>query len=110
MVIEGAMLAANHYTNAALHVLGIRREDSDIIHTDYMTVAQYRRLEILAGGLLAGLESIEDLRAPFVRGSASGGAAAARKARKSLDAVIAAFGCLKPTDLPMADYLPSKAP
>ena len=106
MIIEGAMLATNHYANAALHKLGIRPPERDIIHTDYMQVSEFRRLEILAGDLLGTLEQIEELRAPFVRGCAPGGEEAGAQARVLLDRAISQFSALKPNDLPMQDYLP----
>jgi hypothetical protein len=109
MVIEGAMLAGNHYVNASLHKLGIRAQHVDIVHTDFMTVAQFRRLEILAPKVLECLEAIEDFRAPFVRGNASGGAAAAAEARAQLAKLIDAYRRLKPNTLPIVDYVPAEA-
>lgn len=107
LIIEAAMLASNHYVNAALHKLGIRPSERDIVHTDYLRVSEYRRLEILGGGLLHTIEGIEDLRAPFVRGCAAGGEAAGREARMLLDRAVAEYQNLKPNKLPMQDYLPT---
>lgn len=107
LIIEGAMLATNHYVNAALHKLGIRPPDVDIIHTDYLRVSEYRRLEILADDLLHTIEQIEELRAPYVRGCAAGGKKAARQARTLLDRAHLEFEAVEPNTLPMQDYLPS---
>jgi hypothetical protein len=109
MVIEGAMLAGNHYVNATLHKLGIRAQHADIIHTDYMSVAQFRRLGILAPDVLDCLEAIEAFRAPFVRGNAPGGASAASEARILLAKLVDAFHHMKPNTLPIVDYMPAEA-
>lgn len=106
VIVEGAMLSINHCVNAALHILGIRPANNDIIHSDYMTVAEMTRLRILAGDLLDCLERAEDLRAPFVRGCAPNKEAASRQARKDIREAIDIAAALKPIDLPMVDYKP----
>lgn len=106
IIVEGGMLAINHCVNAALHILGLRAADNDIIHSDYMSVAEMTRLRILAGDVLDCLERVEDMRAPYVRGCAPNKESAARQARIDIRAAIDHVGKLKPLDLPMVDYKP----
>ena len=85
--IEGAMLAATHYANIALHRLGITSVEWDIIHSDFLTVMDHVRFELLEPRLLAALEGIEELRPPWVRGDANGGQAAGDRALELLQVV-----------------------
>lgn len=104
--IDGAMLAANHYANMALHILGICPEKWDMIHSEYLTVIDYTRFRILAGDLLAALDGIEELRAPFVRGGADGGEQAGEEAMRLLAKARTAALAVKPTGIPIVNYTP----
>lgn len=106
MRIDGAMLAANHYVNLALHVLGLAPEERDIIHSEFMSVIDHRRFEAAATRLLEALEEIEELRAPFVRGSAAQGEAAGERALQMLAVVRREAWALKPIGFPIANYVP----
>jgi hypothetical protein len=106
MRIDGAMLAANHYVNLALHVLGILPEERDIIHTEFLDVIDYRRFEVAAHELVAALEAIEDLRAPFVRGAAPGGVEAGERALQSLARVRQEALKVRPIGFPLPKYTP----
>lgn len=106
IIVEGAMLSINHCVNAALHILGLKDIKSDIIHSDYMSVAEMTRLRILAGDLLDCLERVEEMRAPYVRGCAPNKEAAARQAREDCRSAVTIVTALKPLDLPMVDYKP----
>jgi hypothetical protein len=48
MRIDGAMLAATHYANMALHVLGLSVSERDIIHTEFLQVIDYKRFRVAA--------------------------------------------------------------
>jgi hypothetical protein len=104
--IEGAMLAANHYANLALHVFGIRAEEEDIIHSEYLAVIDHIRFQLLAPDLLEALEEIEELRAPYVRGGAPGGEEAAEQARGLLARTRTAALALEPPEIPILAYAP----
>jgi hypothetical protein len=106
MRIDGAMLAANHYVNLALHVLGIRPEAHDIIHTEFLEVIDYRRFEVAASALIEALEAIEELRAPFVRGAAPNGIEAGERALHQLARVEQEALKLRPIGFPMPKYTP----
>ena len=56
MRIDGAMLAATHYANMALHVLGLSVSERDIIHTEFLQVIDYKRFRVAARALLEALE------------------------------------------------------
>jgi hypothetical protein len=107
--IDGAMLAASHYANLALHRLGLVAEDSDMIHTEFLRVIDYRRFEAAAKPLLVALEAIEDLRAPFVRGAAPGGEAAGQRAIELLAVVRREALAAQPIGFPIVDYRPEAA-
>ncbi len=87
VVIEGVMLAATEWFNAALHRMGERQIDADVMHAEFMTHGERRRIEILAPSLLHALDEIEEMRAPYVRGDREGGEAAARRAWELLATV-----------------------
>jgi hypothetical protein len=106
MRIDGAMLAANHYVNLALHVLGIRPDDRDIIHTEFLDVIDYRRFEVAARELVDALEAIEELRAPFVRGAAPNGIEAGERALQQLALVEQQALRLRPIGFPLLKYTP----
>ena len=108
MRIDGAVLAASHYANLALHRLGIVPETHDIIHTEFLEVIDYRRLEVAAGVLVEALEAIEELRAPFVRGAASGGAEAGERALALLARVREAAMKVEPIAVALPKYTPRK--
>ena len=106
MRIDGAMLAANHYVNMALHVLGIRPDERDVIHTEFLDVVDYRRFEVAAGRVVEAIEAIEELRAPFVRGAAPDGVAAGERALEQLARVEAEALKLRPIGFPLLKYTP----
>jgi hypothetical protein len=106
MRIDGAVLAASHYVNLALHRLGILPETRDIIHTEYLEVIDYRRLAVVAEPLVEAIEAIEELRAPFVRGSAPGGIEAGERALELLVSVRETAVALEPIGFALPKYVP----
>ncbi len=107
--IEGAMLATTHWVNLTLHVTGIRSEDDDMIHTDYLTGAELARLEIVGGDLLQAMTAIEEFRAPHVRGAAANGPAAGEKALRSVEMARREALAAKAPALPFVTYLPTNS-
>ena len=65
-LIEGAMLSATHWFNAALHAAHIRTAQHDVMHGTKLTVEEHKRCETLLGPLVEALEEIEELRSPYV--------------------------------------------
>lgn len=108
MRIDGAVLAASHYANLALHRLGIMPETQDIVHTEFLEVIDYRRLEVAAGALVEALEAIEELRAPFVRGAAPRGVEAGERAVALLARVREAALKTEPIAVALSKYTPRK--
>jgi hypothetical protein len=106
MRVEGAMLAATHYTNMALHILGLTPRDHDIIHTEFLQVIDYKRFRVAAPRLLEALEGLESLRAPYVRGAAPEGPIAGEKALQLLDVARSEAKCVRPLGFPIVNYIP----
>jgi hypothetical protein len=106
MRVDGAMLAATHYTNMALHILGLTPHDRDIIHTEFLQVIDYKRFRVAAPLLLEALEGIESLRAPYVRGAAPDGPIAGDKAVKLLDIARNEAKRVRPLSFPIVNYIP----
>ena len=104
--VEAAMLAATHWTNRSLHILGILPEAHDMIHTDYLTGADHLRLKLVAPALLAAVEGIEDLRAPYVRGAAPDRVAAGETAIRLLALVEVEARKVRAPELPFVTYSP----
>ncbi len=86
-LIEGAMLAATHWFNAALHRVRIRAEDDDVMHGTKLTVEEHKRCETLLPELLDALEVIEELRSPYVRGAEPDGVRAGQLALEKLEVI-----------------------
>jgi hypothetical protein len=106
MRIDGCMLAANHYGNLVLHVLGIRAPEDDIIHSEFLLAMDLTRLRVMAPEVLESLEGIEDLRAPYVRGGAPGGEEAGGKAIELLARCRKAALSVKPSGMQIVSYMP----
>jgi hypothetical protein len=100
------MLAATHYTNLALHTLGLTLPERDVIHTEFLRVIDYRRFLIAAPVLVQALEDLESLRPPYVRGDEQGGPAAGETALKLLKIVQREAVSIKPLPFPVVDYVP----
>ena len=83
-VIEGCMLAGTHWFNAALHRFGLRPDDLDVLHAEYLHSADRVRINIVAPRMLKAIDEIEASRALYVRGNVGNGGQAARRALKSL--------------------------
>lgn len=86
-VIEGAMLAGSHWFNYALHGYGLRPPEQDVMHAEFLTKAERLKVALVARELVESLEEIEASRAMFVRGSAAGGEAMARRALELLNRI-----------------------
>jgi hypothetical protein len=110
MQIDGAMLAATHYANIALHVLGLTAFERDIVHTEFLQVIDYKRLRVAAPALLDALEELEGLRAPYVRGAHREGAAAGARAVRLLEVVRSEANRVQPIPYPIVNYVPKTAP
>lgn len=106
MRIEGAMLAATHYANLALHRLGITPETWDVVHSDFLSIMDHVRFRLLEGELVTALEEIELLRPPWVRGDALDGEAAGERAAQLLDVVRRAALAARPGRMPIIQYRP----
>ena len=104
--IEGAMLAATHWVNLALHEVGILPTDRDMIHTDYLTGADMVRFGLVAEELVQAIHDIEDLRAPHVRGAHPGGREAGEKAVELLEVVRREALAVRPPPYPFLTYSP----
>jgi hypothetical protein len=104
--IDGAMLAATHYMNLALHTLGLTPPERDVIHTEFLRVIEYRRFVIAAPVLVQALEDLELLRPPYVRGDEPGGPAAGEAALELLKIVRREADTTKPLPFPIVDYVP----
>ena len=87
VIIEGVMLAGTNWLNAALHVTGITAYECDAIHSEFLTLGERRRIAIVLPALIEGLDEIEDMRAPYVRGAEPHGEVAARRALSLLDRI-----------------------
>jgi len=88
-LIEGAMLAATHWFNAALHGKGIRPTEHDVMHGTKLTVEEHKRCETLLEGMVEALEVIEELRSPYVRGAEPHGEMAGALAIEKLKCIAA---------------------
>ncbi len=84
MTIEGAMLAATHWVNYALHESGVTEAGDDVQHTYFLSGNEWQKYGIVADELLRALDEIEKIRPMYVRGDAAGGDAAAARARDLL--------------------------
>ena len=109
MRIDGAMLAATHYANMALHVLGLSVSERDIIHTEFLQVIDYKRFRVAARALLEALEDIEALRAPYVRGAHADGPAAGARALQLLKVVRSEAKRVAPIPFSIVNYVPKPA-
>lgn len=78
-LIEGALLAAGHWFNLALHDMGFYPSARDVMHLTKMPLEDLMRVQAVAPALVQAYEEMEELRSPFVRGSEPGGIDAARR-------------------------------
>ena len=83
-VIEAAMLAGTHWFNIILHKAGLRPEDRDAMHSEFLTHGERRRVALVVPEALATMDAIEALRTTHVRGDMPGGETAAKTARACL--------------------------
>lgn len=83
-VIEGCMLAGTHLFNLLLHDAGLRPEDHDAMHSEFIGVGERRKIAACLPGALDAMDTIEALRTGYVRGDLAGGEAAAAQALASL--------------------------
>jgi len=83
-VIEGCMLAGTHLFNLLLHEAGLRRDDQDAMHSEFLGAGERRKIAIRLPGVLEAMDTIESLRTGYVRGDLPGGEAAAGRAFASL--------------------------
>jgi hypothetical protein len=83
-VIEGCMLAGTHLFNLLLHDAGLRREDHDAMHSEFIGAGERRRIAVRLPGVLEAMDAIESLRTGYVRGDLPGGEAAAGRALAAL--------------------------
>lgn len=79
--IEGAMLAASHWINFALHALALAPPEKDFQHPYFLTDDERSTYDQALGPeLLRAYDEIEDLRPFYVRGADADGATAGRRA------------------------------
>lgn len=86
-VIEGCMLAGTHWFNMAMHKFGLRPHDDDVLHAEYLHLADRTGINLVAPQMLKAIDEIESFRALYVRGNVKNGGKAARKALKNLDII-----------------------
>jgi hypothetical protein len=96
MVIEGAMLAAGHWVNAALHEMGYFPPSMDLMHMTKLTLEDYLRLRAIAPAMINSFFELEELRSPYVRGAEPNGELGARQALLFLDTIRAATKEVQP--------------
>ena len=84
MVIEGAMLAATHWLNYALHESGVTEAGDDVQHTYFLSGNDWQKYGIVAEEALRALDEIEKTRPMYVRGDVAGGDKVAARARELL--------------------------
>ena len=86
--IEGAMLAASHWINLALHALALSPPDKDFQHPYFLTDDERNAYDQALGPeLLRAYDEIEDLRPFYVRGADAGGETAGRRALALLEMI-----------------------
>ena len=86
-IIEGCMLAGTHWFNAALHDFGLREDNEDILHAEYLHNGDRTGINLVAPEMLEALDEIETFRALYVRGNVNDGPQAATKALKNLEVI-----------------------
>lgn len=79
-VIEGCMLAGTHLFNALLHGAGLYPEDGDVMHSEFVSAGERRKIAARLPGALEAMDAIEAQRTGYVRGDLPGGEAAAERA------------------------------
>jgi hypothetical protein len=84
IVIEGAMLAASHWFNILLHHARLTPEERDVIHAEFLTMGERRKVRLASAGALDALDEIERLRTLHVRGDMPGGQHASLRALEFL--------------------------
>jgi hypothetical protein len=84
-IIEGALLAAGHWFNLALHDMGFYPPGKDVMHLTKMPVEDFMRVQAAAFYLVGAYDEMEELRSPWVRGGEPGGAQAGARALELLD-------------------------
>jgi hypothetical protein len=84
MVIEGCMLAGTHWFNMVLHERGVLPTEQDAMHAEFMSVADRRKVRLLAPAALDAIDTIEELRTSHVRGDMPQGEHAAERALECL--------------------------
>ena len=89
-IIEGAMLAATHWFNLLLHRRGLRAAENDVLHAEFVTVGERRKLALAAPAALQALDRIERSRTTHVRGDIPEGERAAQDALDCLATIRAA--------------------
>jgi hypothetical protein len=88
MIIDGAMLAATHWINAAFHIVELTDDGSDVVHAYFETAFDRQHFGLVAGAeYLDGLEEIETLRPLHTRGNVAGGEAAAQRSLEILQGI-----------------------
>ena len=86
-VIEGALLAAGHWFNIALHAMDFYPPERDVMHLTKMPVEDLMRVEAVQPELVRAYDEMEELRSPFVRGAEPGGSEAARRCLALLERI-----------------------
>ena len=76
-VIEAAMLAGTHRFNVLLHRAGLRDVDNDVVHAEFVSLGERRKLSVALPDALNALDEIERLRTTHVRGDMPDGERAA---------------------------------
>jgi hypothetical protein len=84
VVIEGAMLAGTHWFNIVLHRAGLRQPDNDVMHAEFVSIGERRKLSLALPAALRAMDEIERLRTTHVRGDMPDGEQAARLALECL--------------------------
>ncbi len=85
IVIEACMLAGTHWFNLILHAGAVFSPKQDVMHAEFMTVADRRKASVIFAAALNSMDVIEAMRTTHVRGDLPGGEAAASVALEHLD-------------------------
>lgn len=98
-VIEGALLAAGHWFNLALHEMDFYPPSRDVLHLTKLPMEDYFRIQAVAGDLLRAFDELEELRSPYVRGNEPHGEAAAARSLELLGDIRRMAASVRPHEI-----------
>ena len=81
------MLAGTHWFNIILHAGKVFSTEEDVMHAEFMTLADRRKAAVICATSLNSMDVIEAMRTTHVRGDLPYGEAAASLALEHLEGV-----------------------